>query len=341
MRIKNLSEILEKNNLPGYRLKQVIKAVYKDAVSGFSEITVIPKELREKLSAELEILSFSTVTVLISPDKKSHKALLELNDHARIETVLISPLSGQWSACVSSQTGCALGCRFCATGASGPGRNLSAEEISDQVLFWKQYLKKNKIEGGLSNVVYMGMGEPFLNYSEVKKSLLNLLDPETYNLAARHLSVSTAGIPDGIRNFARDFPQLNLALSLTSADEKKRSELMPVNQRFGLEKIRSTLDFYLEKTRRKVFLEYILLADVNDSEDDADKLAEFVGAFDRTDLLHVNLIRFNTGAAGLAPSSRERTVKFKHLLLRRKISATIRKSLGDEIKAACGQLAGK
>jgi len=341
MQIKNLSEFIEKNKLPKYRFKQIIKAVYVDAVSGFSEITTIPKDLRVRLSQEINILSFSQVQVLASKDKKSFKALLKLSDGKQIETVLISPLPGQWSACLSSQTGCALGCRFCATGAAGPGRNLSAEEICDQVLFWQQYLKKFEISGSFSNVVFMGMGEPFLNYDEIKKSIAKLLDPELFNFSARHISVSTAGIPAGIKNFAKDFPQLNLAVSLVSAIDKKRSELMPINKQFNLQKIKKALDFYLQKTKRKVFLEYIMLENINDTEKDADKLAEFIRLFDRQDLLHVNLIRYNQSTGGLAASSRDKTRQFKNYLLRNKISVSIRKSLGDEIKAACGQLAGK
>jgi len=341
MQIKDLSEFIEENKLPKYRFKQIIKAVYVEAAADFSDITVIPKDLRERLGREINILSFSVAQVLAAKDKKAFKALLVLSDGRKIETVLISPLPGQWSACVSSQAGCALGCRFCATGAFGPGRNLSAEEICDQVLFWRQYLRINKISGSFLNVVFMGMGEPFLNYDEVKKSILKLLDPELFNLSARHISVSTVGIPDGIKNFARDFSQLNLAISLVSARDKIRSELMPVNKQFDLAKIKKALDFYLEKTKRKVFLEYIMLENINDSKADADKLAEFIRLFDRQDLLHVNLIRYNQNAAGLTPSSRDKIRQFKNYLLRNKINVTIRKSLGDEIKAACGQLAGK
>ncbi|RLC36063.1 23S rRNA (adenine(2503)-C(2))-methyltransferase RlmN [Candidatus Falkowbacteria bacterium] len=341
MQTKNISEFIEKNKLPKYRFKQIIKAVYVDNVTDFSEITTIPKDLREKLSRQINILSFSVIQVLASKDKKSFKALLALSDGKKIETVLISPLSGQWSACLSSQTGCALGCKFCATGALGSGRNLNSEEICDQILFWRQYFKKFEIAGNFSNVVFMGMGEPFLNYDEIKKSIRQLLDPELFNFSARHISVSTAGIPVGIKNFAKDFPQLNLAISLNSALDRKRSELMPINKRFNLGKIKNALDFYLQKTKRKIFLEYIMLENINDSKEDADKLAEFIRKFERQDLLHVNLIRHNQTIPEFTPSSQDRVRQFKNYLLRNKISVSIRKSLGDEIKAACGQLAGK
>lgn len=341
MNIKNLSSFIEKNKLPKYRFKQIIQSIYVDGVRDFSEITTIPKDLREKLSKEINILSFSLGRVQASKDKKSFKALLKLNDGQQIETVLIGPMPGHWSVCVSSQTGCALGCRFCATGASGSGRNLTNEEICDQVLFWRQYLKKYKITGSFANVVFMGMGEPFLNYDEIKQSIKKLLDPELFNFSARHISVSTAGIPAGIKSFAKDFPQLNLAISLVSAIDKKRSDLMPINNQFDLQKIRKALDNYFAITKRKIFLEYIMLADINDSEEDANKLAEFIRLFERPDLLHVNLIRYNESAEGLAPSSKDKTRQFKNYLLRKNLSVTIRKSLGEEIQAACGQLAGK
>jgi len=230
MQINKLSEFIEKNNLPQYRLKQAIKAVYGEAVADFSEITTMPQELREQLGRELRILSFTPLEVLAAKDRRSFKALLELADGRRIETVLISAVAGHWSACVSSQTGCALACRFCATGTAGPGRNLRAEEICDQILFWRQYRRQHKIVGSFSNIVFMGMGEPFLNYGELKKSIISLLDPKLFDFSARHISVSTAGIPAGIKSLAHDFPQLNLAVSLVSAIDEKRSELMPVNR---------------------------------------------------------------------------------------------------------------
>lgn len=341
MQIKYLSEFIEKNKLPKYRFKQIMKAIYVEAAPNFLGISTIPKDLRERLNQEISILSFSVGQVLSSKDKKSFKALLALSDGKKIETVLISPMPDQWSACVSSQAGCALGCKFCATGAIGPGRNLSTEEICDQVLFWRQYLKTNKIIGSFSNIVFMGMGEPFLNYDEVKKSIKKLLDPELFNFSARHISVSTVGIPSGIKSFANDFPQLNLAVSLVSALDKKRSELMPINKQFDLEKIKKALDFYLQKTKRKIFLEYPMLENINDSEEDADKLIEFIRMFERQDLLHVNLISYNKSKEGLSPPPRNKIRQFKNYLLRNKISVTIRKSLGDEIKAACGQLSGK
>lgn len=341
MDIKKINEFLKSNNIPDYRLKQIIKAVYQDGVSAISEITTISKELREKMNKEIKILSFEVEDVLESRDKKSFKALLKLVDGNHIETVLLSPISNYWSACVSSQAGCALGCRFCATGNSGFKRNLISEEITDQILFWKQYIKKNNLAGNFQNLVFMGMGEPLMNYEEVSKSIKNLMDSGLFNFGARHISVSTAGLPDGIKRLAKDFPQVNLAVSLMAANDEKRSELMPINKRYKLSGIKKALDYYFDKTNRKVFFEYIMLDDINDKRKDADNLIKFINSNLRPKLLHVNLIRYNTAAGGLKPSKDETVKWFKEYLIKNKISATIRKSLGAEIKAACGQLAGK
>lgn len=341
MKIKEVSEFLKRNKIPDYRLGQIIKAVYQDGVFDFSEITTISKELREKMSREIKILSFEVEDVLESRDKKSFKALLKLADGNQIETVLLSAVKNYWSACVSSQAGCALSCKFCATGALGFKRNLTSEEITDQVLFWKQYIKKNNLAGSFQSIVFMGMGEPFMNYEEVSKSIKKLIDSGLFNFGSRHISVSTAGIPEGIKRFAKDFPQVNLAISLTAADDEKRSKIMPINKKYKLSDIRNALDCYFEKNNRKVFLEYIMLEDVNDKRKDADNLIEFINSNLKPKLLHVNLIRYNAVAGELKPSMNATVDWFKEYLAKNKIGATVRKSLGQEIKAACGQLAGK
>ncbi|MFH1661674.1 MAG: 23S rRNA (adenine(2503)-C(2))-methyltransferase RlmN [Candidatus Falkowbacteria bacterium] len=340
MNIKQINNFLESHNIPAYRLKQIIKAVYIDSVNSFSEISALPKDLREKMDKEIKILSFDIENVLISDDKKSFKAVLKLNDGNFIETVLMNN-GDNWSACVSSQSGCALRCAFCATGASGFKRNLTSEEITDQILFWRQYFKKNNLEGSFLNIVFMGMGEPFMNYENVKKSLKSFTDPGLFNIGARHISVSTSGIADGIKKIAKDFPQVNLAISIISANDKKRSELMPINKKFNLERIRKALDYYFNKTNRKVFLEYIMLKNINDKRKDADDLIKFIKSNSKPNLLHVNLIRYNETESKFAQSDEETITWFKEYLLKNKINTTIRKSLGSEIKAACGQLVKK
>jgi adenine C2-methylase RlmN of 23S rRNA A2503 and tRNA A37 len=302
--------------------------------------------------------------VLAAKNGQSVKALLKLQDGNLIETVLIAPIPDTWSACISCQVGCPMGCRFCATGKLGLKRNLTAEEITDQILFWRQYLKKlstkdtrcpareaserhqvsktsNQKPQAISTIVYMGMGEPFANWKNVRESLQNLIDPRLFNFGSRSISVSTSGIPEGIEKLAEEFPQVNLALSLHFADDAKRSEVMPINRKNNLEALKKSLQNYFSKTKRKVFLEYVMLEKINDTREDADKLVRFVKSVGKLQLLHVNLIRYNSTGSDFKSSSKERTNIFKEYLLQNHIPVTIRKSLGEEIQGACGQLAGK
>lgn len=338
MDIRKLEEILKKHNQPKFRLEQIKKAIFQNGVLSLSEITTLPKELRQQMS-EFKILSFKVEKILTAEDKQSIKALFELSDDKFIESVLISPKPGTWSVCVSTQAGCSMNCQFCATGKSGFQRNLTAEEITDQVLFWLQYLKTKNHK--LSTIVFMGMGEPFMNWEQVSESLKNLIDPKLFGFGSRSISVSTSGIPEGIEKLAQEFPQVNLAISLHFADDKKRSEFMPVNRKYNLEELRDSLRNYFQKTKRKVFMEYILLENINDSKEDAEKLVKYLKSIGKLQLLHVNLIRYNTTGKELKPSGRNTAQKFKNYLLQNHIPVTIRKSLGEEIQGACGQLAGK
>lgn len=374
MDIFKLEELLKQNNQPNFRRKQITKAIFQDGVSSFSEISTLPKDLREILEKETEILSLKQEKILEAKDGQSVKALFRTLDNHYLESVLISPKPGTWSVCVSTQIGCPMSCEFCATGKMGFKRNLTAEEITDQVLFWVQYLQKlqitnfksqinfnlktqnnnSKLENRnskISNVVYMGMGEPFLNWGEVSKSLADLINPNLFGFGSRSISVSTSGIPEGIEKLADEFPQINLAISLHFASDAKRSEWMPVNRKYNLEVLRNTLRNYLLTTNRKIFLEYIMLEEVNDSLEEADELINYIKSIGQTHLLHVNLIRYNSLSIDndqgtminkkIKPSSVGVTREFKDYLIRNGINATIRKSLGSEIQGACGQLAGK
>lgn len=346
-----LQKFLKENNQEKFRFKQIEKAVFQDGISVWQEISSLPKQLRDELDNNFKILSFEVIKILKTDDGQSIKALLKLRDNELIETVLISPKPGIWSACISSQVGCPLQCQFCATGQKGFKRNLTAEEITDQVLFWKQYLKANSLQpalpaektaahnSSLKNIVYMGMGEPFLNWKNVQESLKNLTNKELFGFGSRSISVSTAGIPEGIKKLSENFPQINLAISLHFAGNKKRSEFMPVNRKYDLEKLKKALQNYFLKTNRKIFIEYIMLADINDSFKDAKLLINYLKSIGDLKLLHVNLIKYNLTYGGLKPSLKTKTNNFKNYLLRQGINVTIRKSLGEEIKGACGQLA--
>lgn len=344
MDTKLISRLLADSGQPAYRYQQICKAVFKDGVSSLDEISSIPKHLREALRKAIPLLSFTVEKVLVGRNKDNAKALLCLKDGNLIETVLISPKPGMWSVCISCQVGCAMGCRFCATGAMGFVRDLTAEEITDQVLFWKQYLKKSAATFGgaeISTIVYMGMGEPFNNWENVRESLRIFNDPENFAIGWRNLSVSTSGVVAGIKRFAKEFPQVNLAVSLHFASDAKRSDFMPVNRGGGLEKLREALREYFILTKRKVFLEYIMLEGINDTKRDADELAAYIHSIGSAHLLHVNLIRYNMTSSRLEASSQRRATHFKNMLKDLRVNATIRKSLGDEISGACGQLAGK
>ena len=244
-----------------------------------------------------------------------------------------------------------MGCRFCATGKMGFKRNLTAEEITDQILFWRQYLKKFqnskfKIKNyTISNIVYMGMGEPFLNWEEVSKSIKDLTNKKLFGLGSRSLSISTVGIAEGIEKMALEFPQINLAISLHFASDEKRTTYMPINKKDNLESLKQSLKKYFQISKRKVFLEYIMLDGINDSTRDAKMLADYIYSIGNRQLLHVNLIRYNstpeTSVENLHPSSKNQTQFFKKELEKLHISVTIRKSLGEEVQGACGQLAGR
>lgn len=359
MNIKKLEKILEKNKQPKFRLDQILKAVYNDGVFDFSQILNLPKNLRQVLNEEIKILSFSKKKISVSVNGDSVKALLELADGNFIETVIISTHPGLWSACLSCQIGCPMNCAFCATGSGGFKRNLTAEEISDQVLFWKQWIRENysgkKITiqnptpghpayqeeaNRISNIVYMGMGEPFLNWEEVKKSLKILMDKKYFNIGSRSISISTIGIRGFVSKLLSDFPQVNLAISLHFSREAQRRNFMPASNNFNLKDLRKSLDKYFERSKRKVFLEYILLYALNDSEKDMRDLVKFIKYSKNPHLLHVNLIRYNETSEEFKHSPYYRVERCKNYLLQNGINVTVRKSLGSDIQGACGQLAG-
>jgi 23S rRNA (adenine(2503)-C(2))-methyltransferase len=352
MNLEKLEIFLKDNNQPKFRLEQIKKAIYQGGIFSFSEITTVSLDLRKRLEKEIDVLSFEVEKILISKDKRSVKALLKLADDNKIETVLLSPRPNDWTACISSQVGCPLGCVFCATGKMGFKRNLTSEEITDQILFWRQYLSRGEdsnrglasestLNSQLSNIVYMGMGEPFLNWENVKKSVEDLINPKLFNIGSRSISISTVGVKGGIEKFLSDFPQVNLAISLHFADNEMRSKFMPSNGAYDLTDIGNDLKKYFQKSNRKVFIEYIMFEGLNDSLDDAKKLTGYLKSIGNSYLLHVNLISYNETSGELKSSSKNKIEKFKSFLLKNQINATIRKSLGQEIQGACGQLLAK
>ncbi len=342
MDLTNLEKVLSAE--PKYRLKQAREAVLKMFISDWSEATFFTKDLRDKLNKECP-LSIKA-DVLISKKEDSIKARIKLADGLMIESVLMrhkdplySEASGRNTVCVSCQVGCPLGCLFCATGKMGFKRNLTFDEIIEQIIFFERYLKNLKIEkfkNYVTNVTFMGMGEPFLNYENVLKSIRILNDKEYFNIGARSISVSTAGIVEGIKKFSQEGLQVNLAISLHAPNNQLRESLMPIDKKYPLGDVLKAVDKYIKKTNRQVMFEYVLIKDVNDSKKQAQELADLV----KGKLYYVNLILYNK-TGNLFPSTTQRVEKFKGILKKNKIIFSQRYRFGDDIQAACGQFAAK
>ena len=338
MNFEYVKQYIKDAGLPNFRIAQVQDAVFKRGISSWEEASSLPAGLRAKLAEERPILSFKVSKIICSQEDKVAKALLTLKDGLQIETVLLKP-QDTWSVCVSSQVGCPLRCAFCSTGKMGFKRDLTQEEITDQVLMWYQYVRKEKLGERISSVVFMGMGEPLLNYLNVVKAARDLSPPDQLNIGARHISVSTSGIADKLHKLAVDLPQANLAVSLHNADNDERSKIMPVNRRYDLDDLKKALEEYIAMTGRQVFLEYSVIENVNSRPEHIRKLADWIYSVKDNYLLHVNLIACNLGRG---EKTSDRVVKdFAAGLKGMGIGVTIRKSMGNDILAACGQLASQ
>ena len=318
---------------PSFRTKQVYDSIYKNFVESWDEAKNLPKDLREKLEKECSLKI--DAKIVSSKNKKTLKATINLEDGI-IETVLIKHGGDRNTICVSSAIGCSLGCDFCATGKLGFTRNLMAGEIVDQVLLFARILKKENKR--ITNIVFMGMGEPLLNYEEVMKAIRVMNDKEGINIGARKISISTVGIIEGIKKIEKEKLQFNLAVSLHFADDNARSRYIPINKKYSIAKLLQAINFYINKTGRKVMIEYVMLAGINDSEKDAEKLAILLkNNIDK--LFIVNLISYNE-TSDYKSSSQQKIDKFKEILEKKKIETIQRYKFGETIKAACGQLAG-
>jgi 23S rRNA (adenine2503-C2)-methyltransferase len=328
MELEKIEKVLV--NEPSYRLSQVERALYRDLIDSWNSATNLPASLRQKLEKEVP-LNFNCHS-LTSLKGNSIKAIIELKDGLKIESVLMQHRDGRNTVCVSSQVGCPMGCVFCSTGKIGFIRNLNYYEIIEQVLFFSYYLKK--IGKTVTNVVFMGMGEPFLNYDNVIKAIRILNDRDKFNIGARRLSVSTAGIPAGIKKLSGEKLQVNLAVSLNAPNDIIRREIMPIDIKYPIKEVISAVKFYIKKTGRRVMFEYVMLRGLNDSDILAEELAKLV----RGMLCFVNLIPYNGSENNLRPSTRDRIKKFKEVIKKGRITVTERFRFGDDINAACGQL---
>ncbi len=317
---------------PRYRVGQIYQAVTRGLVTDFSEMTSLPAGLRGELAKRLAVRSLTEVATREAPRGASCKTLFSAADGSPVEAVLMLSRS-RATVCVSSQVGCAVRCAFCASGQLGLRRSLSAEEMVDQVLHFARLMRG--VDRRVTNVVVMGMGEPFHNYDETLHACRLLNDPEGFALGARAVSVSTAGVVPGIERFADEPEQFNLAVSLHAATDELRDRLVPLNRTYPLAVLLTACDRYAKKKGRRVMIEYVLLPGVNDGDEQVRELARRL----RSPLYHVNLIPYNDTSADFRCPTAAEVASFRERLRAAGVSCTVRRSLGGEIEAACGQLA--
>lgn len=346
-----LAELLAGWGQPRFRADQVWDWIYKKYAAAPAEMTNLPAGLRERLRGETLLSPLEPVYEQRSGDGQTIKWLFRLPDGLTIETVLMfyDDVSGQArdrrTACISTQAGCAMGCVFCATGQAGLARNLTAGEIVAQVLAAARWLaidQRPPASNHLTNIVVMGMGEPFANYDRTWAALRAITDPDAFGLGARHITVSTVGLPQGIRKMAQEPLQVNLAVSLHAPNDALRSQLLPVNRRYPIDEVLAAVREYIAATNRRVTFEYALMAGINDTPALAAELAGLLRPLRNAAggvMCHVNLIPLNPVAESpYQPSTAGDAATFRAILERNGIPATVRMRRGIDIDAGCGQL---
>lgn len=330
-----IAEALKPTGEPAFRAKQVHEWLWTKRAITFGEMSNLPVHLRDFLEANFVINAVQIHELQVSCDR-TIKCAMRLHDNYVVESVLI-PHGRRMTACISSQVGCSLSCRFCATGKLKRMRNLNADEIYDQVVLVKQTARE-KYDAPLTNIVYMGMGEPLLNYAETLKSVEKITSPEGLGMSPRRITVSTAGVAKMIVKLADDGVKFNLALSLHAANDQKRNTIMPINETNSLDSLADALNYFTQKTGTQPTFEYIVFRDFNDSIEDARELAEFC----RRVPAKVNLIEYNAIDDGeFQQTSGNRLRAFTDYLRANGVNCNLRHSRGKDIDAACGQLANK
>jgi 23S rRNA (adenine2503-C2)-methyltransferase len=342
--------LVERGEAP-FRAKQLYSWLYQQLATDFSAMTNLPLTLRQQLADEASIGPMVVRSELHSKDDRTRKILLELADGKLIESVLmLYPPHGESSAratvCVSTQAGCAFGCTFCATGQMGFDRHLSAGEIVAQVLYFARELRAAPwtaagLPGSvpidhITNIVLMGMGEPLHNYDNVLLALRILNSAEGFNLGARHMTVSTVGLVPAIRKLSQEPLQVNLAISLHAPTDALRNQTMPINRKYPLQELLAACKDYIAATKRQVTFEYVLLAGVNDTPEQAHLLGELLAPLKQ--FAHVNCIPVNATSASYQAPGPEAIRAFRNILFEHGVSNSVRAERGDDIAAACGQL---
>lgn len=326
--LEEAQDLMDELGQPSFRAKQLYEWVHVKNVCSFSDMTNLPKTLREQLDARYSIPLPTEVARQVSSDG-SRKYLLQFSDGTSIETVGM-PSKNRLAVCVSTQAGCAMGCNFCATGIAGLTRSLTAQEIVDQVLHVQRDFDQR-----VTSVVFMGQGEPFANYQATLDALRMLNDPAGIGIGARHLTVSTSGVIPGIKHFSEEPEQFTLAVSLHSAVQSTRNQLMPGVKKFTLQRLYDAMQAYVEKTGRRPTYEYAMIDGVNDTNPEMNALIDFCTGT----LCHVNIIQLNDiPDSPFRPSPFEKVETLQQRLSLHGVEATIRNSRGADIDAACGQL---
>jgi 23S rRNA (adenine2503-C2)-methyltransferase len=348
MNFAELSALVVDWGQPAFRAKQLADWIYESLVDDFARMRTLPAPLRDRLAAEASIAGPRVQTELIAKDTRTRKVLLELGDGRLIETVLMlypatSESRARATVCVSTQAGCAFGCTFCATGQMGFDRHLTTGEIVAQVLHFARELRERpwtapdgQVVDRVSNLVFMGMGEPLHNYDNTLKAVRILNMPEGLHIGARHMTISTVGVVPGILRMAEEPLQVNLAISLHAPNDAMRLQTMPVTRKYPIEAVMDAVRRYIARTNRQVTFEYVLLAGVNDQPEHARELTTLLAPLRQ--LCHVNLIPVNKTAASYAVPSGEAIRVFRELLRAGGVSNSVRAERGDDIAAACGQL---
>ncbi|WP_270088907.1 23S rRNA (adenine(2503)-C(2))-methyltransferase RlmN [Sphingobacterium sp. SYP-B4668] len=333
--LEQLKDKLVEMGEQGFRAKQIYEWLWQKSCTDFDEMSNLSKSLRDTLKHNFSINAVTIKSSQISADK-TIKSSFFLYDNNIIEGVLI-PTSDRMTACVSSQVGCSLTCKFCATGYMDRKRNLNADEIYDQVVLIAQQAEKNYGQP-LTNIVYMGMGEPLLNYANTLKSIERITAPDGLNMAAKRITVSTAGIAKMIKKLGDDQVRFNLALSLHAANDEKRNEIMPINEQNTLKALAESLKYFYAKTKSPITFEYIVFHNFNDELEDAKELARFCKHVPSK----VNLIEYNPiSLADFTNADADKIDVFADYLRSQGVITNVRRSRGKDIDAACGQLAIK
>ncbi|HOZ87898.1 MAG TPA: 23S rRNA (adenine(2503)-C(2))-methyltransferase RlmN [Bacteroidia bacterium] len=333
--LEQLKMIFEQVNEPGFRAKQVYDWLWAKGATGFSQMSNLSKTLRDYLEENFVINAVQIHELQVSTDR-TIKCAMRLHDNYVVESVLI-PHQSRMTACISSQVGCSLSCTFCATGKLKRMRNLNADEIVDQVVLVKNTAME-RYAAPLTNIVYMGMGEPLLNYKEVLSSVEKITNPAGLGMSPKRITVSTAGVSKMIAKLGDDMVKFNLALSLHAANDEKRNHIMPINETNTLDSLAEALNYFTAKTGSRPTFEYIAFRDFNDSVKDAQELVDFC----RKVKSKVNIIEYNAiEGSEFRQTSKERLLAFTQHLEKNGVICNVRHSRGKDIDAACGQLANK